>query len=82
MRVPLFLLLVVALFPAAALQAQDSSSPEPVAAGDPTVVEFILPGHFKEALAASTERNRCLLVKGVAFGVDAAGAVCATKGHW
>ncbi|MHC5019102.1 MAG: hypothetical protein ACYTGX_03105 [Planctomycetota bacterium] len=50
--------------------------------GDPEVINFIYPGEFAKALEQAKRRNRCLIIKGVAFGVDAAGAECATKGHW
>ena len=51
-------------------------------AGDTRAVDFVYPGHFAEAQARARERGRPLLIKGVAFGVDAVGAACATKGHW
>ena len=50
--------------------------------GDSTVVDFVLPGQFEDALARAKKRNRPLLIKGVAFGVDKLGATCATKGKW
>ncbi len=50
--------------------------------GDTEVIEFVLPGRFKEAVARAKKLNRPLVIKGVAFGIDRQGATCATKGHW
>ena len=51
-------------------------------AGDTRVIDFYLPDRFDEALEASRDQGRSLLIKGVAFGIDEEGATCATKGHW
>lgn len=50
--------------------------------GDTTVVNFFLPGTFADALDRAKTSQRCLIIKGVAFGIDEAGSKCATKGHW
>jgi len=50
--------------------------------GDPNVCNFVLPGNFTDALAKAAEANRCLIIKGIAFGIDRVGATCATRGHW
>jgi len=49
---------------------------------DDVTCNFILPGNFKKAMFRAKKENRPLLIKGVAFGLDEAGATCATKGHW
>ena len=68
-----------------AVVATPAAAQEPAPAargGDPEVIDFIYPGKFAKALEQAKATNRCLIIKGVAFGVDAAGAECATKGHW
>ncbi|MGE3851452.1 MAG: hypothetical protein AB7K09_06910 [Planctomycetota bacterium] len=79
MKLPSTLSLLLLLWLLAPAFAQPAPAPH---AGDTNVVNFVLPGHFADALAAAKQQNRCLMIKGVAFGVDAEGAVCATKGHW
>ena len=74
--------LLLKLLTAAPGAAQDGNSVEAQACGNDTVVDFVLPGRFREARKRSSERNRLLLIKGVAFGMDEAGATCATAGHW
>lgn len=49
---------------------------------DPLAIEWVLPGHFEEARARSKQEQRLLLIKGVSFGIDEAGAACATQGEW
>ena len=55
---------------------------EPRPPGDDTVVAFVCPGSFAEARQRASEERRPLLVKGVAFGMDEAGATTPTRGHW
>jgi hypothetical protein len=50
--------------------------------GDIVAIRFFLPGEFKKAQAEARKSNRCMLIKGVAFGVDELGAKQPTKGHW
>ena len=69
--------LLICVLPSSAVAREAPRKP-----GDATVCNFVLPGHFDEALAEAKERNRPLLIKGVAFGVDQEGASCATKGKW
>ncbi len=69
--------LFLCLLPPAAIARE-----APATAGDPTVCDFVLPGHFEEAVAKAKELSRPLIIKGVAFGVDKVGASCATKGKW
>ena len=45
-------------------------------------IDWVLPSDFDKALARSTAEHRLLLIKGVSFGIDVAGATCATKGKW
>ncbi len=57
-----------------------------VAADNPACVtdniEWVLPGHFADAVARGKAEQRLILIKGVSFGIDVAGAGCATKGKW
>lgn len=50
--------------------------------GDPSKIEWTTPGHFKKAFERCGQEGRLLVLKGISFGVDAEGAVCATKGDW
>ena len=67
---------------AALLAAGPAVAAEPKACQDPTAIDWHLPGDFEAAKAATGKANRILLIKGIAFGVDAEGAKCATKGCW
>jgi hypothetical protein len=49
---------------------------------DRTAIEWFLPGDFSSALEKAKESRRILVIKGISFGVDEAGATCATKGVW
>ena len=53
-----------------------------VVPGDNRAVKFFGPGAFEEAQRTAKEQRRCLLIKGVAGGMDARGAIQSTKGHW
>ena len=64
-----------------ALSAAPAAAADPVCA-DTTAIRWHTPGKFADARTAAAARNRILMVKGIAFGVDAAGAECATKGCW
>ena len=79
MRMIRFTLLVLAATCVLPGTAFGKDAPE---CGDTTVVDFFLPGSFKDAQKKAKKTNRCLLIKGVAFGMDQAGATCAIKGHW
>lgn len=61
----------------ATLPAQDAAVP-----CDRTAIAWVLPGNFPAALARAKAESRILVVKGISFGVDVAGAKCATKGVW
>jgi hypothetical protein len=53
-----------------------------VATCDRSAIEWVLPGDFPRALERAKAEQRILVVKGISFGVDVAGAKCATKGVW
>ena len=55
---------------------------EPELGCDPAAIRWFIPGEFKEALERAKEEKRLLIIKGISFGVDDAGAKCATKGKW
>ncbi len=52
------------------------------AACDRTAIDWVLPGEFDQAIARTRQEQRILVIKGISFGVDTAGARCATKGVW
>jgi hypothetical protein len=73
------------LFTLAALLAAGpalAADPKPKACQDTTAIDWFFPGDFEAARSAAEKSNRILLIKGIAFGVDAEGAKCATKGCW
>ena len=45
-------------------------------------IRWKLPHEFTDAVAAAKKQKRILIIKGVSFGIDEAGAKCATKGKW
>lgn len=45
-------------------------------------INWVLPGHFDDALKQANAQQRLIMIKGIAFGIDDAGATCATKGCW
>lgn len=49
---------------------------------DDSAIDWVLPGHFPDAWERARAERRILLIKGVSFGIDAAGAKCATEGTW
>ena len=49
---------------------------------DRSAIQWFIPGQFKEARARAKQQKRLLIIKGISFGVDDAGAKCATKGKW
>lgn len=71
---------LTAALPAAA--QPERLKPADTSRGDTEVIDFVYPGNFAEVLKRAKARNRPFLIKGVAFGVNAEGAECATKGHW
>jgi hypothetical protein len=71
-------LLTLGLF---ALLAAPAAAADPACA-DTTAIRWHTPGKFEEARKAAAAQHRILMIKGIAFGVDAAGAECATKGCW
>lgn len=70
-----------AIFAAAApLTAQGTEALSPSC--NTTNIRWVLPGDFSTAVARAVAEQRMLLIKGISFGVDEAGATCATKGKW
>jgi len=55
---------------------------EPARACDPSAIEWVLPGHFDDALARARAEDRILLIQGVSFGIDEIGACDARRGRW
>lgn len=79
MRIPTALRCVPPLLAAVGnAAAQDAADP----ACDRNAIAWVLPGDFPQALARARQEQRILVIKGISFGVDDAGAKCATKGVW
>ncbi len=57
-------------------------SQEPDLGCDPSAIRWFVPGEFKAAQERARAEKRLLIIKGISFGVDDAGAKCATKGKW
>jgi hypothetical protein len=49
---------------------------------DTTAIDWFAPGSFDAARKKAEAEHRLLMIKGISFGVDEAGAACATKGCW
>ena len=45
-------------------------------------IDWFVPGQFERAVDEATTRQRIVIVKGIAFGIDKAGAKSARKGTW
>jgi hypothetical protein len=75
MKTPFVLTVIALAGDAATLRAQGATC-------DRTAIEWVLPGDFPQALARARKEQRIVVIKGISFGVDAAGAKCATKGVW
>lgn len=54
----------------------------PSACADTNNIQWHTPDRFAEARAAAGKQKRIMMIKGIAFGIDAVGAKCATKGCW
>ena len=73
---------VIAAIALTAVVAAPSLAADPPASQDGTAIEWFTPGKFDAARMKAEMEHRLLLIKGIAFGVDEAGAACATKGCW
>ncbi len=49
---------------------------------DRSAIRWFIPGQFQDAREQARKEKRLLIIKGISFGVDTAGAKCATKGKW
>lgn len=78
----LFVVLAAAPVSAAPEDAPADDAPAADGACDAAAIDWVLPGHFDDALKRAKDTRRILIVKGVSFGIDELGAKCATKGHW
>jgi hypothetical protein len=76
MKMRFVFLTALALAGCPTLRAQDDVT------CDRTAIQWVLPGDFPRALARAKQEQRILVIKGISFGVDDAGAKCATKGVW
>jgi hypothetical protein len=72
------LLLLWFLPPLAAQEAANKYA----ACQDTNNINWYIPERFEEARQAADSQKRILMIKGIAFGIDAVGAKCATKGCW
>lgn len=75
-------LLVCAFSILAGFVAESRSVGDGPACQDTNNIRWFTPGKFDDARKAADGNKRLLLIKGVAFGIDEIGAVCATKGCW
>ena len=66
----------------AALLATSRAAAETPYGCDPSAIRWTLPGNFNDARERARKERRLIVIKGIAFGVDEAGAKCATKGDW
>ncbi len=76
---------VVALAATSLLLSECVTAQQPATtapACDRTAITWTLPGDFDRALARAVQEQRMIVIKGISFGVDVAGARCATKGVW
>lgn len=69
---------------AASLPSMAHAADEATAAKDRNdgAIAWHLPHDFDAAVARAKKQKRILVIKGVSFGIDDAGAKCATKGKW
>lgn len=74
--------MALTLFASVAIAQDESPAANAQSACVTDNIDWVLPGHFDEAVARSKTEQRLLLIKGVSFGIDVAGAACATKGKW
>jgi hypothetical protein len=49
---------------------------------DEASIRWHVPHEFDAARERARTESRILVIKGVSFGIDEEGAVCATKGKW
>ncbi len=49
---------------------------------DISAIKWVLPGDFDKAVERASKEKRLIVIKGVSFGIDEAGAKCATRGKW
>ena len=80
-----WLRLCVALFCASALAEPNTAAAEELSPAERrarAAINWRLPHEFATALSDAKEQTRILVIKGVSFGIDDAGAQCATKGKW
>lgn len=76
------LLSTLLLLGALAVPTWGDDSGKHTACQDTNNITWFTPGKFEEARKAAQTQKRILMVKGIAFGIDAVGAKCATKGCW
>ena len=69
------------LLSSAALGQLSDASPQ-IGCSDPSAIEWFLPHEFDAALARARAERRLLVIKGISFGVNEAGAKSATMGTW
>ncbi len=65
-----------------AVAQKPDAAPDTDLGCDPSAITWFIPGQFQDARERARSEKRLLIIKGISFGVDAAGARCATKGKW
>ena len=74
-------ILIAAVILAATLSTPAGAA-DPTACTDRSAIRWHVPGEFEAARKEAEKEKRLILIKGIAFGVDEAGAKDATKGCW
>lgn len=73
---------VMAALAAVVLARSAPAAEKALACQDPTAIQWFTPGSFEKAQKAAQTQKRLMMIKGIAFGVDAEGAKNAIKGCW
>ena len=76
----LLLIPTLLILSVAATSAEDTAKSP--ACENTLAINWVLPGHFDDALKQANAQQRLIMIKGIAFGIDELGATCATKGCW
>ena len=80
--VPLALALSSAPPSSAQKPALDPPEAAPELGCDESAIRWAFPDEFAAARERARAERRLLIIKGISFGVDDAGAKCATAGQW
>lgn len=79
---PMLLLACIALTTVAASRLYADETGPLKTCQNTLAIEWVLPGEFDHALKFAEQKQRLIMIKGIAFGIDHVGAKNATKGCW